>query len=263
MKNPINNIAIRDITQTNSTTFCVSFNILSGEDRIESIACGAAIDGYDYLTIVDPAGTTRTFEFDFGAIRKTISNNSTINCVLKIMDYDGEIWEEHFSKMLAIENNKCLIDNLLVFQRTDGSLLVDIYYDFISSYEADHALITFSVSNDNGETYIIPTTSALGDVGANVPTGSRRHIVWDAKTDYPNGISPIRVKIDAHSYRTATDVTAESGSIVLASQPEIPIITFISESEKETYGVEDGELFKELSIEFEPIESSSTSESST
>ena len=257
---PRHNATIRNLVVLSPTTFRVDFDVLSGEDRIASIACGAAVDGHDYVMVVDPTGEAREFSFDFGVLEKTIASDSTINVVLKIIDHDGEMWEGCFSKMLAMEGGKCFIDGMSISQRNDGSMLIDVFYDIVSPSEVDPALVVFSVSGDGGETYAVPTASATGDLGADVPTGPRRHIIWDPKTDYLAGAGKaIRAKVYAYSYRTEAYYSAESGSIVLASPSVAPTLSLVSGSEKERYGVGEGELFKDLSVKFGAIESSSSS----
>ena len=250
---------IRNLVVTSPTTFHFDFDILSGEDRVASLSCGAAIDGHDYMMIDDPTGEVRGFDFDFDLLKKEITSESVINIIIKIMDYDGNIQESAFSKMFPIENNRCFIDNMTISQRNDGSMLVDVFYDLVSPNEVDPALVTFYIS-DASEHYVVPTTTATGDIGEGVPTGPKRHIIWNPTTDYADGggIS-IRAMVRAYSYRTQNYYSAESGSLILASPSITPIIAFISDSEKAKYGIQDGELFKNLSVEFAAINSSSTS----
>ena len=74
-----------------------------------------------------------------------------------------------------------IVYNISVAQRTDGSNLVDIYYDL---FDANYDLcdITFKLSSNNGAYYsIIPNPANLsGDFGDDLPCGTGKHIVWDA-----------------------------------------------------------------------------------
>ena len=73
------------------------------------------------------------------------------------------------------------VTNVTASQRTDGSRLVDIYYDL---FEANDELcnITVKLSSDNGATFgIVPSPDNLsGDFGANLSSGTGKHIIWDA-----------------------------------------------------------------------------------
>lgn len=255
--------SIRNVVVTSSTTFRFDFDVTSGEDRIASIAGGAAVDGYDYMMVVDPTGQAREFSFDFGKLRKTIKPDSIINIVVKIIDRDGDAWEMGFSKMLAVENEDCFLNGLSVSQRTDGSLIVDIHYDLIGPYEVDPSTVELWLSDDGGVTYDLPTDSLEGDVGDGVPMGTRRHVTWDPKVDYPDGGGKtVKARLAAYSYRTLTYSVAESGIVTLAAPTSTPVLSLVSDGEKRKYGVKGGELFKNLSMDFVAIRSSSSSWSS-
>ncbi|MDD4035588.1 MAG: formylglycine-generating enzyme family protein, partial [Candidatus Cloacimonetes bacterium] len=66
-------------------------------------------------------------------------------------------------------------------QRTDGSKIVDIYYDL---YDANAELcdITFKLSANDGASYdVIPSPANLsGDFGDDLPSGTNKHIIWNA-----------------------------------------------------------------------------------
>lgn len=74
-----------------------------------------------------------------------------------------------------------VVSNVTASQRTDGSKIVDIYYDL---YDANGELcdITFKLSSNNGSSYdIIPSPANLsGDFGDDLPSGTNKHIIWNA-----------------------------------------------------------------------------------
>jgi uncharacterized protein (TIGR02145 family) len=86
-------------------------------------------------------------------------------------------------------------------QRTDGSGLVDVYFN-LSGTQSSY-FINMRVSFDAGtEYYPISFTSMTGDVGPISP-GSR-HIVWNPMQDYPNRYSPqTKLKIVAYIVENA------------------------------------------------------------
>ena len=74
-----------------------------------------------------------------------------------------------------------VVSNVTVSQRMDGSKTIDIYYD-LSDADSDLCDITVKVSANNGSSYdIIPNPANLsGDFGLDLPSGTNKHIVWNA-----------------------------------------------------------------------------------
>jgi len=80
-----------------------------------------------------------------------------------------------------------IVENVRFEQRTDGSLVVDIYYDVLDEDE-DLLEITINASDDHGATWVLSCTSLTGDVGEGVTPGADKHAVWDFYADNP-GVS--------------------------------------------------------------------------
>jgi len=89
--------------------------------------------------------------------------------------------------MLA-QNNAPVITNVDLQQRTDGSMLVDIYYDV---YDADENLMEISMkaSSDSGATWNLSCNNLTGAVGTGISSGTGKHIVWDVSVEHPNFFS--------------------------------------------------------------------------
>ena len=77
-----------------------------------------------------------------------------------------------------------VVSNVRALQRTDGSLLVDIYYD-VEAPDRDHVIVSVMISDDGGSSYSIAPVTLEGDFGEVAP-GAGKHIVWDAGKDIPN-----------------------------------------------------------------------------
>lgn len=90
-----------------------------------------------------------------------------------------------------------VVSNVRFEQRTDGSLLVDIYYD-VSDPDNDTVDIIVEASDDGGMYYFHPCQSLTGDVGRGIPTGENKHVVWDFYKDSP-GINSgnFRIRVTA------------------------------------------------------------------
>jgi len=85
-----------------------------------------------------------------------------------------------FSSLLFTQNAPS-VNNVNAFQRTDGSKIIDVFYDLLD-LDGDTLKVTLQVSVDNGITYdIIPRDSLLsGDIGDSVMIGTGKHIIWQA-----------------------------------------------------------------------------------
>jgi len=78
-------------------------------------------------------------------------------------------------------NTPPVVGNVNASQRTDGSKIVDIWYN-VSDADNDTLSISMQVSNDNGITFgINPSPANLsGAIGNGILSGSNKHIVWNA-----------------------------------------------------------------------------------
>ncbi len=108
-----------------------------------------------------------------------------------------------------------VVQNIEVVQRTDGSLIVDIYYDATDA-DSDTLNISVAASADSGKTWSLPCSSLSGDAGNGILAGSDKHIVWDFYRDNP-GMSgsgfKIRITADDRS-NTVTDIDGNRYRIV-------------------------------------------------
>ena len=77
-----------------------------------------------------------------------------------------------------------VVENVRFEQRTDGSLIVDIYYDLIGPADTPH-MIVVEASGDNGQTWDLHCESILGDQGEHITPGQGKHVVWDFFEDNP------------------------------------------------------------------------------
>lgn len=77
------------------------------------------------------------------------------------------------------------VENVWFEQRTDGTLLVDIYYD-LTAAGGIAPEISLAASDDNGVTWDLTCESLSGDIGDNIPPGANKHIVWNFYADQPN-----------------------------------------------------------------------------
>ena len=112
---------------------------------------------------------------------------------------------------LYAQNIAPVVDNVTFSERTDGSCIVDIYYDV---YDADGDLMTvfMQVSDDNGNTWNFSCNNITGDVGTDITNGSKI-ILWDFGTEHPETFGDqFRIKIIAYDVVTGT-VTDIDGNV--------------------------------------------------
>ena len=95
---------------------------------------------------------------------------------------------------VSLANTPPEITNVRASQRT-GSKLVDIFYD---AYDADNdsLLVRIQISDNDGRTFYLGTSSLIGDVGPGIQPGTDKHVVWNAGEDWDGEYSEaMRVRI--------------------------------------------------------------------
>lgn len=127
------------------------------------------------------------------------------------------------------------ITNISVQPRTDGSGMVDVYFDL--SGEAVSYNILIEVSFDAGANYTpIPTSFLSGDLTA-VSPGSR-HVLWDGYESFPDEYSTqTRLKITATHQginQYENDFTTDPGITVGNYNPNHPLNFFIYDDGSES-----------------------------
>jgi uncharacterized protein (TIGR02145 family) len=87
--------------------------------------------------------------------------------------------------------------NVTFTQRTDGSHIVDIYYD-VQNPTGNPMIVTMEVSDNNGVTWDYPCSQIIGEVGSGINSGTNKHIIWNFSLEHPNVFDDqYRVKIIA------------------------------------------------------------------
>jgi len=112
-----------------------------------------------------------------------------------------------------------VVKNVRFEQRTDGSLIVDIYYDVIAP-EGTPLNVFFEASDDNGQTWDLHCESLLGEQGRNVTPGRNRHTYWDFFEDNPwvSG-DDYRIRVTAYEAAEGFIITEDT---TLVEDIEVP-----------------------------------------
>lgn len=77
-----------------------------------------------------------------------------------------------------------VVSNVTAAQRTDGSKIVDIWYDLEFTY-VDSVFVSLDISEDGGASFLFEPTAANlnGDIGFVTVPGNGKHIVWDMEAE--------------------------------------------------------------------------------
>lgn len=86
--------------------------------------------------------------------------------------------------LLFGQNNAPEVTSVTFSQRSDGSFLVDVYYD-LNDADGDTMSVLMLVSDDADSSWNFSCDSITGDFGCNILSGSGKHIVWDFGSEHP------------------------------------------------------------------------------
>lgn len=245
----VNNIQVREDNDApftidnydyylNSGQIKVSFDVVSGEDKIKKIRyviwTKNNLENYEHI---DYTGLTRQYIF---TVRKLNNNplgvsysNSLADTVyirIDTEDIDGNIKSFYYEKLLPEpvfdSNTKPGISSILVSQRQDGSELVDINYNYFGLSTVNASNISASMSLD-GVTYTdLSSSSMRGDVGNSVYPGNNR-IIWkpslslSSTTSYPVTIH-IKLTLEDTDNNSNIGISSAIG-IVNLKKPDVVI----------------------------------------
>ena len=138
-------------------------------------------------------------------------------------------------------NTPPVVSNVRISQRTDGSMLLDIYYDL---YDADEDYMNISVmgSLDAGQSWTEGFVS-FNESLAGITSANDLHLVWDANLDLPNvNIETFQIKViadDGHDRAVSPPALQETNK-------DIENTTFKSKNnfKKEVISQQQHEIYK-------------------
>lgn len=142
--------------------------------------------------------------------------------------------------VLTPDSSTSLVSNLMVSQRTDGSMLMDIYYDLYSTDDGP-STIEMSVSSNGGISWDFECSMFIAgsDIGVGISPGLGRHIIWDIGTEHPETTQELLIKVNVQ------------GATSCAISPMILISTLGSNSSRYILGSvsdESGTLLSEVDL---------------
>ena len=90
-------------------------------------------------------------------------------------------------------NSVPVVDITSVSQRTDGSYIVDVFYDVIDA-DGDALNVSLQVSADNGASWD-NCQQVWGAVGEGIVSGTGKHIEWNAGVEIPDLVVNLKFKV--------------------------------------------------------------------
>ncbi len=136
-------------------------------------------------------------------------------------------WDSFCINRSPLPPSAPVVYNTNVAQRTDGSGLVDIYYDLFDA-NGDNSTISLLLSDNAGTSYsITPNSPNLsGDVGAGILPESRKHIVWNAAAeiaDFDTNQYKLRIVAEDNTYPSVAIPVFTPGSGSYTAQQTVTI----------------------------------------
>ena len=123
---------------------------------------------------------------------------------VRAKDTYGNQGDNSSSSDFVIDTKDPVVSNVTGAQ--DASL--DTFaFQYDVSEDIGTVMIGLEISNDGGSSWSVPTTTAAGDLGAGITSGSGKTITWDAGTDY-TGYEKSNMQIRV----TATDSFTNAGN---------------------------------------------------
>jgi len=114
---------------------------------------------------------------------------------------------------LSAQNHAPEVTNVTFTQRTDGSFVVDVYYD-LNDTDGNAMTVTMQVSDDNGATWDFSCANVSGDIGSGKTSGAAKHIEWDFGAEHPQTFGDqFRIKITADDGVQGNTVTDVDGNV--------------------------------------------------
>lgn len=221
----VNNVAIQPHTTSEQTVGAwLSFNVTSGEEAIQSVSFGFAVDDEDYFTLEDSTGEVRNQYVRFASIDKTATATSTLYGLVGVRTKDGQGFFYRCLHCLALDNNQPSMVRIFGEQQR-ASNRISVSYDYLSRREIAPATVALS-------TYLRDQPAMVaGDVGAGVLPGSR-NIRFAS-----NGTQPLQASLTLTANGVGAVGETNSGYIRQYSNAAIALSAVASATR---YGLYDG-----------------------
>jgi hypothetical protein len=217
----------------------ISFDVDFGEvfiNKIKYTLC--TMNDLVMMTKTDINGTSRGHSFvligDHGGLYYGTDMGDCISVRIDIENMEGEVFSFYAESFIPAPelNNEIVVVNpglsrISASQRTDGSQMVDIHYDYfgLSGINASNVK-AFISTNDGGSWEQINQNAMRGDIGSGIMPGCNR-ILWSPlltlsnSNAYPNSID---IKLTLSDIDGNSNIGVQSTVVILdLYKPEVAI----------------------------------------
>ncbi|OGL93119.1 hypothetical protein A3H11_03865 [Candidatus Uhrbacteria bacterium RIFCSPLOWO2_12_FULL_47_10] len=175
-----------------STDVAISYELTDGTPAGHLIAFEVSEDGGTTWTVT---ATTTTGEVGTGQTTGTKSftwkagadfsgkTKTAMRLRARSLDYFGNQGSFAQSADFALDTEAPSIGNMAVAQTLEKRE-VEINYDL--NEFSNQSILVLEISSDGGASWTVATTTASGDIGASVPSGAQKKIIWNAEADFPD-----------------------------------------------------------------------------
>ena len=181
---------------------------------------GVGSNGVSNL-IFSSTGTTYAFAWD---IATDLPNTEAPTVFVRLQSNDN------LSSSNLAESSSFTVDTLgpvisnYNISQTPGSQNIAINYD-LADNSGNNNTVVLQISSDGGTTWIVPTTTLTGDVGAGISSGAGKSVSWNAGVDFnnqENNLMEVRaISIDRFgnlgNYTTSSNFTIDTKGPVVSA----------------------------------------------
>lgn len=176
--------------------------------------------------IFNSSGSNYTFGWD---IATDLSNTEDPTVYVRLESTDGLASSNLVvSSAFAVDTLGPVVSNINVSQNPSSNI-VNISYDL-----TDNSVGTIAtellISDDNGATYTVATTTLTGDIGAGISAGVGKSVTWNAGVDFSNTEqNNLKLKIRGRDIYNNLGNYVESSSFTVDTKS--PVISLVSASQ--------------------------------
>jgi hypothetical protein len=182
---------------------------------------GVGSEGVTGLAFSD-SGVLHHFKWDVGT---DLANAEDATVYVRLQANDGHTsGAAAVSSSFTIDTKKPVISAITAGMLTNGSGTVTIHYTL---GDVSVSNVELNISANDGGDWVVPITTASGDINAGVVPGSGKTITWNAGTDFANQeVSIMKLRLKAtDSYSNAGDFTVSGNFEVDTKAPVVSNVT--------------------------------------
>jgi len=164
----------------------VGFETVYGDEYIQNIRYSIfSKESSNYGTYLDSNVSSRShiFTLDGSLIPRPAKRGDFVSAQIDIEDVSGSTYSFIKNEVFSGYTSYPYLYNLKIYQRNDGSKVVDIYYTYDGLGEINNSYLYIQFSIDGGITWsTVPTSSLKGDFGYGIISG-RHRVTWLPEVD--------------------------------------------------------------------------------